>query len=379
MRLGRSVSDEGPSVGGGAPFQGRAEALSRRGREVLRAVVSAHIQEGLPIGSALIARLSREHLSPATIRNEMAELEELGLLFQPHASAGRIPTDQAYRVYADEMLRSRRRRTARAGDEGAIQSALAGAGPAPSDLMESASRVLSLLTGRIGLVAGPSLSRLVLDRVEFVRLERLRVLALLVDPGGVVTTRQVDLSEDIAQADLDRMSALVRTHLSGLTLPEARLRLADMLADAEFTRDALRRRALDVAGLCLADRGEAEPIEVYIGGASNALEALEAVPAGPSAAEARLLLQALEEKRRLYDLLGRFLDAEGVHVLIGSENDDPRLRRWSVLATPCSADGRTVGAVGLIGPTRMEYGRAITLVESLSRALGQALAPQGPS
>jgi heat-inducible transcriptional repressor len=313
----------------------------------------------------------------------MAGLEELGLLYQPHASAGRVPTDQAYRVYADELLNSRRRRAASADDEGAIQSALAGAGPASSDLMERASRVLSHLSGRIGLVAAPPIARLVLDRVEFVRLERLRVLVLLVDPAGLVTHRQIEVTDEIEQPELDRMSGLVREHFAGLTVPQARRKLAGMLADAEVRRDALSRRALDVTELCLADRGADEPFEVYVGGVSTALDAVEAAPAttaaptGPSTAEARQLLEALEERRRLYDLLGRFLEADGVQVLIGTENEDPRLHRWSVFATPCSVDGRRLGAVGLIGPTRMEYGRAIVLVETLSRALGQALCHQG--
>ncbi len=332
----------------------------------MRAIIGAYLEDGEPVGSHTLARGACADLSPASLRVVMGHLEEQGLLSQPHPSAGRVPTDQAWRFWTDEILAARRR--ARPRDEAALHEALARAPRSGDGLLQEACRVLSDLSGNIGLISAPAFARLVLERVEFVRLDERLVLAILVDPAGGVTHRRVTLDAPVSQSDLDRMTAFVRTNLAGLTVAAARARLAEMRQESEIQRDALIRQALAAAESCLADLDAAER-RLFVVGASHALDP---VPEA-GGAEARALLEALEEERRLCEILDRCLEEHGVSAVIGSEHADPRLRSRALLATPYGPPGRALGAVAMIGPTRMAYGRSIALLESLSRALAQAL------
>jgi len=345
--------------------------LSRRGWEILQAVIQCHLEEGLPVGSHSLARVSSEHLSSATIRSVMAELEEMGLLSQPHASAGRVPTDGAYRLHVDSLLSSPKRRLPPNAEEG-INRALAGTHGAIPSVMEEASRLLSAFSGNVGVVLAPDISRVVFEKIDFVRLEGRRLLAVIVDPAGVVTHRLIEAREEIAQAELDRMAGLLADEFSGLTLPEARARLIGLMAEDKTRYDQLLAQALSIGEKVLEGLPVAEPSGVFLDGASNIL----GQPDFASTLQMRELFQAFEEKGRLVEILSRCLEQEGVMVRIGSENEDPRLRHCAVLAAPYGVPGRVLGTVAIIGPTRMQYAKAIPLLETLSRALGLIIGQQ---
>ena len=357
---------ETPASGGG-----QGGALSARGWDVLQTIIRAYLEGGEPVGSQAVARVSREALSSATIRNVMADLEVLALLSQPHASSGRIPTDKAYRLYVDGLLQARRMRVG-AAELDRIARALAGTHGEFPAVMEEASRLLSTLSGNVGVVLAPDLTRVVFEKIDFVHLEGRRVLAVIVDPAGVVTHRLVETSDDIPQTALDGMARFLADEFSGLTLPEARARLMALMAEEKARYDALLARALDLAGRVFEGHGQETP-GVFLEGTPN----LVGQPDFASVETMRELFRAFEEKSRLVEILSRCLASGSMTVAIGSENEDPRLSRCAVLAAPYGVPGRVLGAVGIIGPVRMEYGRAIPLVESLSRALGEAIAQPG--
>lgn len=351
--------------------------LSPRARSILRTIIDSHVADGDPVGSALVARANSQGLSAASIRNVMADLEERGYLMQPHASAGRVPTERAWRQYADEILRSHRRNAGpRPNDpvEAKINRLLTeNQGQIPA-MMEEASRLLSNLSRNVGVVVAPDISAVVLERIDFVRMERHRVMAMVVDPAGVVINRMIEIGDDIPQERLDAMAGLLMEQFAGMTLPQARARLVTLMSEDAARRDELFLRSLAVADEWLSGFQPGQTTGVYVGGASRILDQ----PDFASSTEVRELLAALEEKGRIVELLNSCLEGRGVSVLIGSENEDPRLRHCAILAAPYHADGRKLGTVGIIGPTRMHYAKVITIVESLSRALGQALSSEAP-
>lgn len=347
------------------------ELLTPRSWEVLSAVIDHHLAGGEPVGSRSVARSSTEQLCAATIRNVMVELEEMGLLEQPHSSAGRVPTDKAYRLYVNSMLRSPGRRPAPEAQRARIARGLAGTHGEIPAVMEEASRLLSHLSRQVGVVVAPDLSRVVFERIDFVRLEGSRILAVIVDPAGVVTHRQVDVAEEIPQGSLDRMARMLTGEFSGLTIPAARGRLIALMAEEKARYDDLMAHALSIAERLL-DSHAAGDATVYLDGASNIVGRHDFSTTG----EMRELFQAFEEKSRLVEILSRCMQSGGLTVRIGSENEDPRLRHCAVVAAPYGVPGRVLGTVGIIGPTRMEYARAIPLIQTLSRELGCVISQQ---
>jgi heat-inducible transcriptional repressor len=301
----------------------------------------------------------------------MSDLEEMALLSQPHTSAGRVPTDAAFRLYVDVLLSARRVRVGGAEEE-RIARALAGTHGEIPAVMEEASRLLSALSGNVGIVLAPDLTRAVFETMDFVRLDGRRVLAVIVDPAGMVTHRLVETIEDISQTALDGMARFLTEQFAGLTLLEARARIVSLMAEEKARYDQVLGSALALAERVFEGHGPEAP-GVFLEGTPN----LVGQPGFASAEAMRDLFRAFEEKSRLVEILNGCLRSGGMTVRIGSENDDPRLRRCAVLAAPYGLPGRVLGAVGIIGPVRMEYDRAIPLVESLSRALGQTIAQQG--
>lgn len=344
---------------------GRAEGqLDERQSEVLRSVIRSHIETGEPIGSRTVSRGARLRLSPASIRSIMADLEERGLLTRSHSSAGRVPTDPAYRLYVDHMIRLPQ---VAPGQAQAIDQALQGSRGEVAELLGQASRQLSLFSNRIGLVLAPDLRRVVVDRLEFVRLDERRVVAILVGRSGLVHNRILDLERSPDQAELDRVGNYLSAEFGGRTLPRMREALGRRLREERAAYDRLLAERLELGRKALeAEEGDAE---VFIEGASNLLK----LPEFSEVDLVRPLLQALEEKRLLIELLGRVLESEGVQVVIGEEDDLCRLARCSLVASSYGSPERPMGTVGIVGPTRMEYPRAIALVGYLARVLTRLL------
>jgi heat-inducible transcriptional repressor len=344
--------------------------LDKRGQEILEAVVRSYIETGEPVGSRTVSRLTREGLSAATVRNVMAELEERNLLAQPHASAGRIPTDLAYRLYVNLLMKARK---LPASEERLIESSLQMGTAELNELFTTVSRLLSRLSRHLGVVVGPQVSRVRVKDMEFVRLAPHRVLLILVAASGVIHNKVVEIPEDHPQERLDALGRYLSREFSGHTLPEIRDRILEMMSHEKAQYDTLLREALALGHASLAlEPGSAEASGgVFVDGAANLLSE----PEFTSTQRLKALFRTFEEKHELLRVLNSCLEEKtgGVRVLIGSENPSPEMSDCTLIASSYGSEGRTVGTLGIIGPTRMEYARAIALVDSMARVLSDAL------
>jgi len=338
--------------------------LDARKQDVLKSVIQADIVTGEPVGSKTISRGTGLDLSPATIRNIMAELEERGFLTQPHTSAGRIPTDHAYRVYVDQLMQPSR---IRASQTLAIEQALhQNRGDIPV-LLEAASRQLSRFSSQVGVVLAPEWRRVVVEHIEFVRLAPRRVVAILVGKSGVVHNGILEVEEPVEQDELDRIGAYLSNTYGGWTLPKIREDLERRVREERATYDLLASAALAL-GQRAVELTRAET-DLFIEGTSNLLNS----PEFKDLERMRSVFRTLEEKSRLVDLLGRVIDGDGVQVLIGRENADADLAGCSLVASSYRAGERVMGSVGIVGPTRMQYAQAVALVDYLARVLSGLL------
>ncbi len=342
--------------------------LDERHEEILRSVIQGHILSGEPMGSKSVSEGARLNLSPASIRNVMAELEERGLLTQPHTSAGRVPTSRAYRLYVDRMIRTPRVAAAQAE---AIDRALKNSRGEIPELLGAASRQLSKFSNQVGVVLAPEFSRIVLEHMEFVRLDSRRVVAVVIGRSGVVHNRILEVDETPDQSELDRVGRYLSVEFGGQTLPEIRETLARRITEDRAAYDRFIASGLELGRRTLeADSGNAE---VFVEGASNLL----VVPEFQDPETGKALLQALERKRALLDLLGRVLSGEGVQVVIGEEQPSSDLRQCSLVAATYGSGDRVMGTLGIVGPTRMEYARAIALVDYLAKVLSRFFSRPG--
>lgn len=340
------------------------DKLDPRKRDVLKSVIQAHIVTGEPVGSRTVSKGAGLDLSPATIRNIMAELEERGFLTQPHTSAGRVPTDRAYRVYVDSLMSPTRMN---ASEAHAIDEALQRSRGEIPELLEEASRQLSRFSSQVGVVLAPEWRGLVVEHLEFVRLAPKRVVAILVGKSGVVHDRILDLAEPVEQDELDRIGAYLSNVYSGFTLPRMREDLQNRIRQERATYDLLASAALAL-GQRAVELTRAES-DVFIEGTSNLLNSREFA----DLERMRSVFRTLEEKSRLVDLLGRVIEGDGVQVLIGQDNADAHLTECSLVASSYRAGERVMGTVGIVGPTRMQYAHAVALVDYLARVLSGLL------
>jgi heat-inducible transcriptional repressor len=338
-------------------------ALDAREEAILKSVIRQHILTGEPIGSRAVSRGPRLDLSPATIRSVMAELEKRGLLTQPHVSAGRLPTSKAYRIYVDRMISKPKM----AADQTlAIEKALDDRQGEIAELLEEASRQLSSLSNQVGVVLAPELRRIVVEHMEFVRLDLHRVVAILVGRSGVVHNRILELDEPLGQGELDRIGRYLSQEFRGQTLGMMRQTLERHLSEERAAYDRLMARSLDLGRLTAA--AETTEAGVFVDGTSNLLDQPE-FSADPE--RIKELMRALDRKQTLIDLLGRVLEGEGAQVIIGDELPEKGLAPCSLVAAAYGAGGRKMGTLGIVGPTRMQYAQAIALVEYLAQVLGR--------
>jgi heat-inducible transcriptional repressor len=342
--------------------------LDPRSGEVLRTVIRRHILTGEPVGSKSVTDGALLDLSPASIRNVMAELEERGLLQQPHTSAGRVPTDRAYRLYVDQMLRKSRVSPSQAQ---AIDAALASSRGEIPDLLAEASRQLSQFSNQVGLVLGPNLQRVLIDRIEFVRLDPRRVVAILVARSGVVHNRMLEIAEPEAQIELDRIGRYLTDELGGRTLPEMRDRLLTRMGEERAAYDRLMQQSLELGRQAL--ESHEDEAELLVEGASNLIGS----PEFSEVETMRGLFRTLEEKKSLIRLLGQVIDGTGVQVVIGEENPQEQLNKCSLVVAGYGTESGTLGTLGIVGPTRMEYAKAIALVDYLASVISKLMSGQG--
>ena len=339
--------------------------LSDRPRRVLATLVREYIETGEPVPSQMLARKSGLGVSSATVRNVLAQLEELGYVHQPHTSAGRVPTDRGYRVFVDLLLESRRPAKPPFSVEDEIR-AHAGRSPLIEDLLVNVSHMVSRAARHVGFALADNHGG-ILQRIEFVALGGSRVLVVVVSRGNQVTQKVVDGGEDVRPADLVQAANYLNTEFAGLRLVDVREAVLDRLQQERSLYDELFRRALRLAQQTL-DTLPGQ-IAFHVEGAAALLDTADETV---SRETLRALLEMMEEKERLVRLLNKYIDGPGLTVVIGAEHAAPGLRSFSLIAST-AVDGDATRTVGVIGPTRMHYSRAITLVDGTTQAVSRVL------
>jgi heat-inducible transcriptional repressor len=339
------------------------DALNDRFKYVLNSVVICHIRFGVPIGSRTITKLSEIGLSPATIRNVMADLEELGYLTHPHTSAGRVPTEKGYRFYVDHLLRE----VTELGEPPAAAPRSTTARPdrperAP-EVLQHASRLLSQATNYAGVALAPKLAQRTFKQIEFIGLRAGQVLAIFVSEEGLLHQTLFQTDRDISGDELDAMADHLNRRFRGRPLQEVQTQILRDMQEVKERYDSLLRHALQLGGRAIDTPPDGE---LYVEGATNILTQINFT----SVEEMRQLFKTFEEKYQLLKMLEQCLDTPGVQVFIGSENTalGPRC---SMVVSAYECDGRPIGSVGVIGPTRMDYSAVIPLVQSTAKQLGQ--------
>jgi heat-inducible transcriptional repressor len=345
-----------------------SEFLSNeRIREILHWVIATFVVTGRPVGSRKIARQSREQLSAATVRNIMADLEEMGYLHQPHASAGRVPTDKAYRFYVDYLLK---RRDLSPEVRDMIERDLR-LDDSAGHLMARASQVLSRVSNNIGIVVSPPISRVALKHIHFTRLTDNRILVILVSRSGIVQNRIIHYGEDISQTELDQAAQYIVEHFKDQTLFEIRNRILKMIQQEQALYDKFMQRVIALSTKAFSDKDGALDAEVYLDGASNLIK----TPEFSDINRMKLLFETIEQKSRLADLISQCIegDTQEVRITIGAENALPGIEDCTLITSRYIVDEKTHGSLGILGPTRMEYARAISLVDYVARLFGRVL------
>ncbi|HXR14738.1 MAG TPA: heat-inducible transcriptional repressor HrcA [Terriglobales bacterium] len=336
--------------------------IGEREREILTAIVETFIATGEPVGSRTLARANREGLSPATIRNVMSDLADSGYLEQPHTSAGRVPSTEAYRYYVEQLTGKARLSN---DDENIIQESFHGVSDV-QEFMERTSHVLSLISHNVGVAVAIGGPKNALEHVYFSRLGDQKVLAVLVTRSGLVRDRVLRL--DLPQADLDAAARFLNENFRGWTMEAMRVELARRLEQErnEYDRLMTSVEQLYKQGALAADDNAQM---VYVEGAANLV-------AGEQDRE-RLqeLLKTLEEKQKIVGLLGAYLDAkqEAVRVVIGLDQTLPSMRNFVLIGAPARVGGEVMGSLAVIGPTRIDYEHTMTAVSYIARMFDKIL------
>jgi heat-inducible transcriptional repressor len=335
--------------------------LDERARTLLKALVERYIADGQPVGSRTLSRASGLDLSPATIRNVMADLEELGLIASPHTSAGRIPTAKGYRLFVDTMLTAQPLDLM--GERRHIEERLPP--DQPQRVIANAAQLLSNLSSFVGVVTAPRKVS-VFHHIEFLRLGERRVLVILVAPDGDVQNRVVVTAQDYTQSQLVEASNYLTAQYAGLTIEEVRERLKSEVIALRGEIAALMQAAVQTGSEAMEQSNE----QVVISGERNLLTVQDF---SSDMGSLRKLFDLFEQKTQLMRLLDVSSRAEGVRIYIGGESMVVPFEELSVVSAPYEVNGQVVGTLGVIGPTRMAYNRMIQIVDITSRLVTAAL------
>lgn len=338
------------------------EHLSERSRHILEAIIEDYIISAEPVGSRTISRSHGLSLSPASVRNVMADLEEMGFLTSPHTSAGRVPTDKAYRFYVDSLVGSSR--IAREERE-EIRKRCSLTGRDIGEVLKETSRMLSSISHYMGIVVAPRFTANVFRHIEFLKLGGKRLLAIFVSQNGTVQNKIIETDEELQLADLTRMSNYLDDLLKGLTITQVKNRILEEMQEEKIRYDVLLARALKLSQQTL----EGADAEVFIEGQANILEQ----PEFADVAKMKEIIRAFEEKGQLLALLERSMAAEGVQIFIGSESHLNRMSGMSLVTSTYMTGKNTLGILGVIGPTRMGYAKVIPIVDYTARQVSRLL------
>jgi len=345
-------------------------ALNERSREIFRQIVESYLATGEPLGSRNLSRILPITLSPASVRNVMSDLEQLGLIYAPHTSAGRLPTELGLRFFVDALMQVG---DLSEQDRHSIEAQVAGTGTSKSleNVLTEASQLLSGLTRSAGVVLTAK-SNVRLKHIEFVRLEPERALAVLVAEDGQVENRVLNVPAGLPPSALVEAGNFLNSRIRGKTIAELRTEIEKAVTEGQAELDQLTQKII-ATGLASWSGGESEDRKLIVRGHANLLEDLHALD---ELERVRSLFDALESKRGVIDLLGRAERADGVRIFIGSENKLFSLSGSSTIVAPYrDSQGRIVGVIGVIGPTRLNYARVIPMVDYTARVVSRLLGP----
>jgi len=338
--------------------------IGLRGKEILTAIVQTYIATGEPVGSRTLSRESREGLSAATIRNVMSDLTEAGFLEQPHTSAGRVPTAEAYRYYVEQI--SGKAVLSREEQE-KIQDSFHGVSDV-QDFMERTSHVLSLISSGVGVAVTTSTTNNALEHIYFSRLGDQKILAVVVTKSGVVKDRVLRVAQDLSQSDLDLAANYINENFRGWSMEKLRAEVARRLDETRSEYDRMMRSVEQLyrQGALSADE---TPQGIYVEGVSNLVGGQQ------DRERLRELLKTLEEKQRVAELLAAYVDAqqEAVRVVIGLEDAVPHMRNFVLIGAPARVGNEVMGSLAVLGPTRIDYEHSITAVSYIARLFDRIL------
>jgi heat-inducible transcriptional repressor len=340
-----------------------ADAMGITGRDqhILRATILCYIKTAAPVGSRTLTKISELGLSPATIRNVMADLEEMGFLEQPHASAGRVPTEKAYRFYVDHLLGS----ALSAGEGDGLLALRFTPSEDVTDTLQEASRLLSLLSHYASVVVTPRFSSQRFRRVEFVRLGERQLLAIFVSEDGFIQHRRIEMDDAPSADQLRQIAEELNSRFRGQDLHAIRATLVEEMREHKHRYDQLMQQILDAA----QGSPTQPPGDLYVEGKTNILD----FPEFAETANMKALFKTFEEKYMMMTLIEKTLDGDGVRVFIGSENSALGVNNLSLVLANYRCGEHSYGTLGVLGPTRMEYDRVIPLVDQFARVLGELL------
>ncbi len=343
--------------------------LNEREKEVLELIIQNFILTANPVGSRFLSKHSSLGLSDATIRNVMADLEEEGYITHPHTSAGRIPTDKGYRLYVNDIMRvGQLSQNERNKIDQNIEQLVANCTTQSDDILRMSSKILGQISKQISIVLSPKLSTGVFEKLEMVSLSSSKIMVIISIRSGLVKTIMLEVRADISRQKLDELSQVLNERLSGLTLEEIRQTFAERVADYEDT-SGLLRIFLDSADKVFDEQPQTE--RVHISGKENIL----AYPEFEQSEKVRSIIELVENEKVIVHLLEESVSTEtndSVTIRIGKENIESKIKECSVVTAQYSV-GDTVGTVGVIGPTRMNYAKVVRVIDYIAKRLSQTL------
>ncbi len=336
---------------------------NERAQHLLRTLIQRFIRDGQPVGSRTLSRDSGLDLSPATIRNVMSDLEDMGLVSAPHTSAGRVPTPKGYRLFVDTLVRFRE---PKGGDMQKLKLQLTASGDDPGHLVNSVSRMLSEVTHLAGIVSLPRGQQAVLRQIEFLPLSDKRILVILVINDREVQNRILYTDREYTPSELTQAANFINEHYAGSPLPDLRERL---LADLDQLRTSMNAAMVDIIAVAQSAMSTEPGSDYVLAGETNLMQFAEL----SDIETLRRLFEAFSRKRLILDLIDRSMNASGVQVFIGEESGYEILDDCSVVTAPYELDDGTIGVLGVIGPTRMAYDRVVPIVDVTARLLRSAI------
>ncbi len=341
------------------------QVLDERTKKVLYAVVQSYINFPDPVGSRAVTKRYSFGLSPATIRNIMADLEEMGLLTQPHTSAGRVPTDIGYRFYVDSLVAE--------GDPYSnmeiLQELYKRLKVLKNDidmLLGETTTTLSKLSHYLGVALSPRPNMITLKRIELFKYKADKVVTILFTDEGLIKNKVISLDSEVSQKDLNRIASYLNSEFSGHTFDEIRLRVVKEMSKEKIRCESLISKAMWICRETLSFYHG----DLFISGLSEVLD----LPDFADLKKIRELSKAIEDKHTIIKLLDKLSELDGVQVLIGSENSMDEMKKLSMVVSTCREDDRPIGVVGIIGPTRMNYAKAIYIVNNTAKFVSKMLA-----